>query len=146
MLEGGNPRLAGVEALDLDSVFGSELGKLGVDVLDNAGIDLLGDHVGDRADRELSNDLGGDHSLGSSSREGALNSVERERGVAPAALQGINVVVVDGVLGINGSVESAQVEVQGRVRSLLSSCKSSRIMLRVSALYNRCLRKENRSL
>lgn len=121
MLKAGDPRLAGVKALDLNSVLGTELGKLGIDVLDNAGVNLLGDHVGDRADGELANDLGGDDGLGTSSREGSLNSVEGEGGVAPASLQGIDVVVVDGVLGINSVVESLQVEVQWGVGSLLGS-------------------------
>lgn len=122
VLKAGDPRLAGVEALDLDSVLGSELGKLGVDVLDNAGVNLLGDHVGDRADRELANDLGGNDGLGASGRESSLNSVEGEGGVAPAALQGIDMVVVDGVLGIDGVVEGLQVEVQWGVGGLLGSC------------------------
>lgn len=121
VLKAGDPRLAGVKALDLNSVLGTELGKLGVDVLDNAGVNLLGNHVGDRADRELANDLGGDDGLGTSGRESSLNSVEGEGGVAPAALQSIDMVVVDGVLGINSVVESLQVEVQWGVGSLLGS-------------------------
>jgi len=121
VLERGNPGLAGMEALDLNGVLGSELGKLSVDVLDNVLVDFLGDHVRNRADRELSNDLGGDHSLGSSGGEGSLNSVEGEGGVTPATLQGINVVVMDGVGSIDGVVESLQAEVQGRVGSLFSS-------------------------
>jgi len=50
MLEGCDPRLAGVKAFDLNLVLGAKLGELLIDVLGDASVNLFRQHVGHRAD------------------------------------------------------------------------------------------------
>lgn len=95
----GDPPLARVLRVDLEGVLGAQLGEDLLDVGVHGLVGLLDLHVGHGADGELANDLGGDDRLGSGGGEGALDTVDREGGVPPAAHEGGLLVLEDGGLG-----------------------------------------------
>lgn len=70
---------------NLAAVLGANLLELVVDVLDDELGGVVDAKVWNEADRELALDRGGDDGLGAGGREGTLDTVERERGVAHTA-------------------------------------------------------------
>jgi len=62
--------------------------------------------------------------------------MERERWVAPAALQSIDMAVVDGVGSIDGTVKSVQAEIQRRVRGFLVLYCNNQIIVSITIVVN----------
>jgi len=100
-------------------VLAAQLAERGVDVREDAGVDLRALHVRHRADGEFAGNFGGDDGLGAGGGEGAFDAVDAEGGVAPARHEGGLLGGVDGGRGAEGFVQVVHCEGDVTVEALL---------------------------
>jgi hypothetical protein len=119
VVRSSEPRLSGVAALNVEGILAVKLCELGFNVLLNKLSDLLRLHVRNGTDRELADNLGGDHSLVTWVVEGTFNTVKRKGRVSPTMLQDVAFAIENVDLATNSTVELVHLESQVIVCTLL---------------------------
>lgn len=114
-----DPPFARVLGVHFERVLGAQLGECLAHKLVDALVGLVDVHVGHGADGELADHLSGDDGLGARSREGALDTVHRERRVSPTGHERGLLVLEYGRLGSKRLVEVVHSEADVVVQALL---------------------------